>query len=195
MNFTIFAQDMKQLFPTLLFLLISICANSQIGIGTILPNNSTLLDVSSFNKGLLIPRMSTLQRVAIVSAPQSLMVFDTDVNLYYYFNNANSSWSPINVCTVKTISTAGFYTLTDKDNGQILDFTSSSAVTVEIPGTLPKGFQVSITHAGTGVINFVATFGMNLNNRYGASKTAGRWAKVGVEVKSSSVCVLSGDVN
>jgi hypothetical protein len=195
MNFTIFAKLMKQLFPILMFLLMSACAHSQIGIGTNTPNTSSLLDVSSIDKGLLIPRLSTLQRVAIVATTQSLTVFDTDVNLYYYFNTTNLSWSPINVCTVKTIPTAGVYALSDKDNGQILDFTSSSAVLVRIPGTLPKGFQVSITQAGAGVINFAGTFGMNLNNRYGGFKTAGRWAKVGIEVKSSTVCVISGDVN
>jgi hypothetical protein len=49
-----------------------------VGIGTTTPNPSAVLDVSSTNKGLLLPRMSTTQRNAIVSPAVGLTILNTD---------------------------------------------------------------------------------------------------------------------
>ena len=43
-------------------------ATAQIGVGTTTPNSSAALDVTSTSKGLLIPRMTTLQRNADIKA-------------------------------------------------------------------------------------------------------------------------------
>jgi hypothetical protein len=50
------------------------------------PNNSAMLDVQSTTKGMLIPRMTTAQRTAIASPAKGLMVFDTDVNSFWFYN-------------------------------------------------------------------------------------------------------------
>lgn len=51
------------------------------------PNASAMLDVKSTSKGLLIPRMSTAQRTALGAiAVSGLMVYDTDLNKFYYHN-------------------------------------------------------------------------------------------------------------
>ena len=55
---------MKQ-FISLLTLLVSVTSFSQIGIGTSSPNNSAALDVTSTNKGLLPPRLTTIQRMQL----------------------------------------------------------------------------------------------------------------------------------
>src|SRR5258706_5717807 len=47
---------------------------------------SAMLDISSTNKGLLIPRMTTSQRVMIVSPAQCLMVFDTDTRTFWFYS-------------------------------------------------------------------------------------------------------------
>lgn len=44
------------------------------------------------NKGILIPRLTTSQRVAILTSgvvDQSLMVYDTDTKTFWYFDGAN----------------------------------------------------------------------------------------------------------
>jgi hypothetical protein len=85
---------MKQLF--FLFLLLSIIKNSSaqnVGIGTPTPNPSAALEIKSTNKGLLIPSMTTSQRLAIVTPANGLMVYDTDKNELYHYNGTN--WRPI----------------------------------------------------------------------------------------------------
>jgi hypothetical protein len=58
----------KFLLVSLLFTLYFNNTFAQVGIGTTTPDNSAMLDVSSTDKGLLIPRMTKAQRDAIVKA-------------------------------------------------------------------------------------------------------------------------------
>jgi hypothetical protein len=180
--------------PLIICILIS-CTSvySQVGIGTTSPNNSSSLDIQSGNKGILIPRMSSSQRIAIVSPANSLMVFDTDASLFYYYSAENLTWFPVNIGTVKTINST-FYTLSVIDNGKVLDFTADTPIIITVPATLPTGFQVSITQAGLGSVILSATNGTTIKSRWGGTRSSGRWAKIGLEVRAIGSVVLSGDV-
>lgn len=61
-------------------LLISSITNGQVGIGTNSPDISALLDLSSTTKGLLMPRMTTLQQMDLVNPAIGLMIFNTTTN-------------------------------------------------------------------------------------------------------------------
>ncbi|MEA5461831.1 hypothetical protein VB796_22365 [Arcicella sp. LKC2W] len=63
-------------------------ANAQMGVNSTgaVPNSSAMLDVSSTTKGFLMPRMTTVQRNAIASPANGLMVYDTDVNEIFTYN-------------------------------------------------------------------------------------------------------------
>ena len=104
-----------------------------------------------------------------------------------------SAWRPAGGFQVVTIGSAT-YTLSSADLGRILDFTSNTAITLTVPNALTTGFQVSITQAGTGSITVVGSGGMVVNNRWGGTRTSGRWAKAGIEVRATNSAVLSGDV-
>jgi hypothetical protein len=80
---------------TIFCLLLSIPSFSQIGISTTntLPNASAMLDVSSTTKGLLMPRMTTAQRLAIATPAVGLTVYDTNYSGYWTYNG--SAWQPI----------------------------------------------------------------------------------------------------
>ena len=67
--------------------------NAQIGIGTNNPNSSAMLQVESTNKGVLFPRMTTLQRTAIPPV-NGLIVFDTDSSTLYIYQ-ALAGWKQI----------------------------------------------------------------------------------------------------
>jgi hypothetical protein len=64
-----------------------------VGIGTSTPNASAQLDISSNNKGLLIPRMSSSQRNAIVAPAKGLMAFDSSQNSFWYYTG--SGWKEL----------------------------------------------------------------------------------------------------
>ncbi|MBP6233470.1 MAG: hypothetical protein KA428_09400, partial [Chitinophagaceae bacterium] len=74
----------------LLFILISSAylLNAQsVGIGTTTPNASAQLDVASTNKGLLVPRMTSTNRILITSPANGLVVYDTTQNRMYQYQN------------------------------------------------------------------------------------------------------------
>jgi trimeric autotransporter adhesin len=50
------------------------------------PDNSAMVDIVSTTKGLLTPRMTSTQRIAISSPAIGLFVFDTTLNLFYFYN-------------------------------------------------------------------------------------------------------------
>lgn len=56
------------------------------GIGTISPDPAAILDLSATDKGLLIPRLTTVQRNAIALPATGLLVYDSDLNQFWYFD-------------------------------------------------------------------------------------------------------------
>ena len=73
--------------------LLSITGFAQIGIGTTSPDASSLLDVNSTTQGMLTPRMTTTQRLAISDPAEGLLVYDTDESAFYYCETG--SWSQL----------------------------------------------------------------------------------------------------
>lgn len=60
--------------------------NAQVGIGTTSPNASSALEIASTNSGILVPRMTVVQRLAIASPAEGLLVYQTnDVEGFYYY--------------------------------------------------------------------------------------------------------------
>ncbi len=72
--------------------------NNNVGIGTLTPAPSALLEIDAApanNKGVLIPRMTALQRIAIPSPANSLLVFDTDSACFFYWSSMSVSWKSL----------------------------------------------------------------------------------------------------
>ena len=70
-------------------------SNAQIAINTdgTNPDASAMLDVSSAEKGILIPRMDSTSRKNISSPATGLMVYDTTTITFWYYDN--SQWNEI----------------------------------------------------------------------------------------------------
>jgi hypothetical protein len=68
-------------------------SENRIGINTISPNASAILDVASTTQGFLPPRMTTTQKNAIASPATGLQVFDTTLNQMSYYNG--TTWTNI----------------------------------------------------------------------------------------------------
>src|SRR6185369_11296863 len=67
-----------------------------VGIGTTTPDASSVLELSSNNRGVLVPRLTTSQRTGISSPANGLLVYDTNLNCFYYYNA--SGWTSL--CSV-----------------------------------------------------------------------------------------------
>ena len=78
------------LFFIYIFVSLASVAQNNIGIGTNTPNPNAKLDISSTTKGLLIPRMSSAQRITLAGtlglSDEGLMVYDTDLQKFYYWD-------------------------------------------------------------------------------------------------------------
>lgn len=65
--------------------------NKILGLGTITPETSSILDLTSVTKGFLTPRMTEAQRNAIASPAEGLIVYVTDIASGHYVYNG-SAW-------------------------------------------------------------------------------------------------------
>jgi len=72
-------------------------AQNNVGIGTLTPTASALLELVSTDKGFLAPRLTTAQRLAIPSPANGLMVYDLDLECYYFYNAVTLIWQ--STCT------------------------------------------------------------------------------------------------
>lgn len=81
---------MKKLLTSLSAVLLLSQLQAQVGIGTPTPNSSAQLDITSTNKGFLMPRMTQAQRDAIASPATGLLIYQTDGAPGYYSYNGTA---------------------------------------------------------------------------------------------------------
>ena len=72
-------------FGTVVLCFLSMTTNAQVGIGTVNPDDSAMLDVQSTTRGMLVPRMTSAERVAIAAPVNGLLVYDTSENAFFFY--------------------------------------------------------------------------------------------------------------
>jgi hypothetical protein len=82
-----------------------IIAQDNVGIGTNTPDASAILEMQSVNKGVLIPRMTAVQRLAIPAPANSLLVYDTDSMCFFFYKQTTATWTSL--CTSSSSGLAG----------------------------------------------------------------------------------------
>lgn len=88
----------------------SIAQKDNVGIGTTKPDQSAILDVSSSNKGLLMPRMTLSQRNSIQNPAKGLIVYQEDLlSGFYYFDG--SEWKGLTGMDKSVAGVDGDWTL------------------------------------------------------------------------------------
>lgn len=79
--------------------------HSQTVIGGNIPDNSAMLDVQSTSKGILFPRMNTVQRNNITSPAFGLMILNTETGcLEMNLGSSSADWKPIKCATKGTVT-------------------------------------------------------------------------------------------
>lgn len=89
-NTHIYTMKRKFTILAVFFLATTQLVQAQVGIGTITPAPSSALDVTSTTRGVLIPRMTAVQRTAIAAPAEGLMVYQLDapVGLWMFISGA-----------------------------------------------------------------------------------------------------------
>lgn len=156
----------KIIITSCLLLTTSYLATAQVGINSdnSNPDASAMLDVSSTDKGLLIPRMDSTSRQGISNPANGLLVFDTDFNSFWYYTN--STWLNLNAA------------LMDADNDtkiQVEESSDEDIIRFDLGGTeflrLDSG-RIEIVNTGNSV--FIGEgAGVNGNNNVFIGNEAG----------------------
>ena len=68
-------------------------AYGNVGIGTFAPHSSASLDLFSNNRGVLIPRLSTAQRDAILLPAHALLIYNTNDSTFQF--NVGDEQQPV----------------------------------------------------------------------------------------------------
>lgn len=143
------------LFFVLLFLFASFLANAQIGIGTVTPNASSVLDVTSTTQGLLTPRMTTAQRNAIVTPADGLLVYDIDLKAFYFYSAGTSSWvalvssgaARLNFKRIKSTDNLAVVLAAELAAGGGAKYLLNTNTLYEINGTVTFNFPIDLNNA------------------------------------------------
>ena len=129
---------MLKLFMSCFLFLFALVSYSQIGIGTVTPDKSSMLDVSSTNKGFLYPRLTEVERDGIVNPAKGLTVYNLDEDCLQINSGTSSSpdWSCVGSSSVVSSTSS---VLNDCDingfegvyiNGTALTASSTFSVTI-----------------------------------------------------------------
>ena len=136
-------------------------ANAQIGIGTSSPDSSSLLDLSSTTKGLLVPRMTTIEQLALINPAIGLTIFNTTTRQIE--TNVGSSlggvfWTGVNVGSTASEGTNTTTFATTKfvlDNTNHFNSITSNSVVETVSVTDIVLPDMTITpKAGTYLVSF-----------------------------------------
>ncbi len=115
---------------------------------------SAVLDLSSTTKGLLIPRLTTVQMNAITSPTVGLMIYNTDLNcLHYYFSGWKSQCDAANMSGWSILGNANTTPATNflgTTNSQDLVFRTNNTERLRI---LSGGFVGINTSAPTSTLD------------------------------------------
>ena len=131
-----------------------------VSMGSSSPATTAVLDVSSTTRGALMPRMTTAQRTGISSPANGLIVYDTDINnLFVYQNNRWVSTAPVEVMMVAASDETSDLTVGDDKRTFRAPF-ALTIVNVKIdvvsaPST--TSIQVDIRNNGTSIFSTMPT--------------------------------------
>ena len=133
------------------FFLVKSSTYAQVGIGTTNPNTTSILDVTSTTQGILVPRMTTTERLAITTPANSLLVYDTTVKAYYFYDTPTTTWVKMNSDNDKRTN----YKLVKSSSDLASELTAgggtryllTSNTLYEINGTVSLSFPIELNNA------------------------------------------------
>jgi hypothetical protein len=153
---------MKKIFLFLLVVVYGKLLTAQsVGIGITSPNASAQLDITSTTKGLLIPRMTSAQRLAITTPAAGLMVYETTTSSFWFYNG--SVWNQIGTGGVSpwTVNGGNIYNSNTGNVGIGLSSNINEKFTVKgdalfvYPGSNSVSLSLMANTNNSSIINFI----------------------------------------
>jgi hypothetical protein len=172
-----------------------------LGVGTNAPDASARIDVTSTTTGFLGPRMTTLQRDAIASPAQGLLIYNTTTNQYEYYDG--TTWFAVG--TGAGAGSSEFEEFTAVDGQTVV--TTSESFAGETPkvyrnGQLQRlGALQDYTTDGSNNITFnvplaaVEWVAVAWTTSTVVSTTIPSWTKFTVDYTDFSIAATSNDVH
>ena len=124
---------------------------TQVGIGTTTPDNSSILDIESNSQGVLLPRLTTAQRNAIVNPANGLLFYNTDLD-EFQFNTGNTA-TPNWIKTSRNLSIK--YSNNAADTAQNIN--SNAAANAPIVSTLEWNDNTALYNANVALNTITVT--------------------------------------
>lgn len=165
--------------------------SQNVGIGTTAPDASAALEIASYNAGLLLPRLTSAQRIGIITPATGLLVFQTDGVAGFYYNAGTPiapAWMLLNPTPTGTGDNLGNHTATQPLNlqgnaliGTGADIGSVKGVGIRADGGLNLGQNSSgniLLGYQSGQANLTTNVGIVRSNQFvgyqsGANNTTG----------------------
>ncbi|MEM6297076.1 MAG: hypothetical protein AAF740_00130 [Bacteroidota bacterium] len=174
---------MKKNFLLIVFLTLitSLTAvQAQVGFGTLTPEPSAQVDITSTDKGFLVPRMTSSERLLVAAPADGLLVYDTDQQKFYYYNATDAVWLTLNPWDYQQDQTPGNLASTSDVRLDIIDGKvviigdpATNQTDVDINGNLDVALDTDIsgnasvtgtlTVGGNTTVNGITTINNNLN--------------------------------
>ena len=135
-------------------------ATGSVGVGTLAPNASAIMDLTSTTQGALLPRMTSAQKSAIVTPATGLLIYQTDgtKGIYMY---SGTGWYPV---------TTSVATLATKALNNLAAVAINTSLTPATTGTIDLGSATktwrdlyATGNVNTGAVN-VNTGNVNMNS-------------------------------
>ncbi len=132
-------------------------SNAQVGIGTLDPNSSSILELLSNNKGMLAPRMTTDQRNLISNPANGLLIYNTTTSGFNYYA---SGWKDYGAYA-KCYSTNGIGEIGIKSNiDMTVPYMSISPVTGKYSVSFDSQFTNNIMIMGANTNTLLVDFNL-----------------------------------
>jgi uncharacterized protein (TIGR02145 family) len=198
---------MKHFFTFLAAVLVTAATYAQVGIGTTTPEASAALDITSTTKGLLIPRMTNVQRQAISNPVAGLMVYVSDFVGGRFMFYDGTEWGTLSF-TEKRPDAPTITGVVSGDAQVAVSFTAPSsnggfAITSYTATSSPGGLTGTVAQSGDGTITVTGltngtgyTFTVTATNAIGtsaASATSSSLTPLGAPSSPTITGVASGD--
>ncbi|WP_431133721.1 hypothetical protein [Psychroserpens mesophilus] len=135
-------------FTLITLFLLSANLYSQVGIGTLNPDPSAMLDLDSTTKGMLAPRMTSTERISISNPANGLLVYDTSENAFYFYKS--STWTKLDSKT--------------RNNHKLIKSEADLSDELTAGGGSKYLLSSNSVYEINGIINL--TFPIELNNAY-----------------------------